>query len=236
MSRVLDRLIARVAGDASGEPGLRAPAQPSALAAGEDNDWAGEVVEEHLAEGRSVQARRSIPTDADEHRPTPARASPLPQVAAPQQPATLRQTPEPQSPASFATGKGASGRGEDQPIKALMPAPLGETPIHRLDAPKVETTVAMRPAPAAPTFQSAPIQGEGEPSQSQQAGSSTPSRPDPAPVEPDSGEDESETFIIEIGRIELVPPIQPSAGPSPMRRERTVTLSSYLADRRAGRR
>jgi hypothetical protein len=117
-----------------------------------------------------------------------------------------------------------------------MPAPLGETPIHRLDAPKVETTVAMRPAPAAPAFQSVPIQGEGESSQSQQAGSSTPSRLDPASADPDSGEDESETLIIEIGRIELVPPIQSSAGPTPMRRERTVTLSSYLADRRAGRR
>jgi hypothetical protein len=236
MSGVLDRLIARVAGDASGEPGLRAPAQPSAVAAGEDSDWAGEVVEEHLAEGRSVQARRAISADVDEHGPTPGRASPSAQVAASQQPATLRQTPEPQSPASFATGREASGRAEEHATKPRMPASLGEAPLPALHGPKAEATVAMRPAPAAPTFQSAPIQGEGEPSQSQQAGSSTPSRPDPASADPDSGEDESETLIIEIGRIELVPPIQPSAGPAPMRRERTVTLSSYLADRRAGRR
>lgn len=236
MSGVLDRLIARVAGDALGEPGLRAPAQPSAVAAGEDNDWAGEVVEEHMAEDRPAQARRTIPTDVDQHGLTPARASPSPQVAAQPQPAKLRQAPEPQSPASFATGREASGRGEDHPTKPLMPAPLGEAPLPALDAPKVETTVAMRPAPPAPAFQPAPVQSEGVPLQSQQAGSSTPSRPDPASADPDSGEEDSETLIIEIGRIELVPPMQPSAGPAPMRRERTVTLSSYLADRRAGRR
>ncbi|MDF0545081.1 hypothetical protein PX699_22265 [Sphingobium sp. H39-3-25] len=236
MSGVLDRLIARVAGDASGEPGLRAPAQPAAVAAGEDSDWAGEVVEEHLVEDRPVQARRAISADVDEHGPTPARASPSAQVAVSQQPAMLRQTPELQSPAFLATGGEPSGRGEDHPIKPLKPASLGETPIQGLNGPKVEATVAMRPVPAAPTFPSAPIQGEGEPSQSQQAGSSTPSRPNPASADPDSGEDESETLIIEIGRIELVPPMQPGAGPAPMRRERTVTLSSYLADRRAGRR
>lgn len=56
---------------------------------------------------------------------------------------------------------------------------------------------------------------------------------EPVPTE-GFGEDETESLVIEIGRIELIPPT-PSA-PAPLRRERLVTLSSYLADRREGRR
>jgi hypothetical protein len=237
MSGVLDRLIARIAGDASGDPALRAPSLPSAVAAGAGPDWAGEVVEEHLAEQRPTQASRAASADVDEHGPTAARANPSPQIAASQGPAMLRQLPDPQPPASLGTGKKTSGRCENQPAMAPMAArPHAEIPVQTLDAPKREVTVLMRPAPAAPAFQSASVKGEREPTQSQQAGSSIVARPDSAPSNPDDGDDESETLIIEIGRIELMPPMQSSAGPAPMRRERTVTLSSYLADRREGRR
>ena len=57
-----------------------------------------------------------------------------------------------------------------------------------------------------------------------------------AAAEPPAATAVPDTIVIEIGRIELSPP-RPKQTPAPeARRDRSVTLASYLADRRAGRR
>jgi hypothetical protein len=213
MSGPLDRLIARVTGT---EPAVRAAAPTLFGETDKDTEWKGEVVDEQV---ESAAPSRRAPV-------VPRNDSAAPMISPAPEPAALR-TVEPVNPIQI---RHPGDRPESE-IAERPVAPRRDPPVESAAGqPAQAERTPLRWIVPPPVVQEhvRPVTLRAEPGTAPNPWAGTDGPPTVTPV-PD-------TIVIEIGRIELTPP-RPKQTPAPeARRDGSVTLASYLADRRSGKR